>query len=53
MKSALKGTIKMKKSAFKREHKELLNILKNPTKKGLRKEIKEQGEEVKRVAKIK
>lgn len=46
MKPALKGTIKMKKSAFKKEHKELLSILKHPTKKGIKKEIREQSEEL-------
>ena len=43
--------VKMSKSEFMAEHKELLSTLKSPTKSKLAKEYKEQSEEVKQVKK--
>jgi hypothetical protein len=43
--------MKVKKSSMLKEHKELLKVLKNPTKKNINKEIKEQGEEFKKLKK--
>lgn len=43
--------VKMSKSEFMDEHKELVKTLKSPTKAGLQKEAKEQGEEIKKVRK--
>lgn len=43
--------VHMTKAEFMKEHTELVKTLKSPTKAGLRKEAKEQGEEVKKVRK--
>ena len=40
--------VQMSKQDFLKEHKELVGILKHPSRKGLRKELKEQGSELKR-----
>lgn len=43
--------VELEKGEFNKEHKELMSTLKNPTKSKLRKQIKEQGEEMKEVKK--
>ena len=43
--------VKMSQKAFVKEHKDLLKVLKSGSKKGLRKEYKEQSQELKRVTK--
>lgn len=44
-------SIKMSKKSFMKEHKELLDTLKHPTKKKLKKEARLQSKEVKEVKK--
>lgn len=42
------GDLKMGRKEFLREHKKLVNTLRHPTAKGLRKEAKEQGQELRK-----
>ena len=41
------STVKMSKKSFVKEHKELVSTLKHPTPSKLRKELNEQGKELK------
>ena len=53
MDKLFKGKVSMSKKSFTKEHTELVKILKSGNKKGIKKEIREQSEELKKVKKRK